>query len=312
VDLNNDKQIDIISGSYRSGTYGNPTGASGPFYVLHGDEGGEFKKPVQINDAKGDMLVMKSKKRPREGETLKSCPFPVDLNGDGITDLVSGNAAGTFAVYIADKDGKFPTQPQWLEGPDGKLLSMYSDSGPVFYDWDSDGDMDLISGSGYGDSIKMFVNTGSKTEPKFAEPVVLIETPGLFDDGSFGVATRRLGTAHIKMPNQNVRIAIGDVNRDGKPDLIMGDRQFLHLANKGVSEETANAKLKAWQKKYDAVEQAAMDMEDRLDFDNEDNWDEADKKLWNDYMEGADKLEDEFDEFASEEFRGFIWVCYQK
>ena len=240
-------------------------------------------------------------------QTIKSCPFPVDLNSDGHLDLVSGNSAGTFAVFWGDEKGQFTPDPTWLKSSDGTKLSVSGASGPVFYDWDSDGDLDLISGAEWG-GVYMFLNTGSKTEYEFAPAIDLIDVQPDFTD------ERILGVDHIKAPNANTRVAVGDVNGDGKPDLIVGDRQFLSLVNEGVSDEDATAKFEKWQVKHEAfVNNGELNsvFED-LDFENEENWTEEQKKAWEDYIVKADELDNEFNQFAKELQAGFVWVYLQK
>lgn len=335
MDLDQDGQLDILSGSYCAGTYGNPTGNHGPFYFLKGNPDGSFEKPKPILGRDNEQLSMEPNEkelsaadkektdesmteeellgrewtmRKLAGRGRKSCPFPVDLNGDGHLDLVSGNAEGTFAFYSGDEGGKFSSHPEWLKTSEGSKLAVNGASGPIFYDWDNDGDLDLISGSEWGGVI-IAINSGSKTDFQFEVPVSLIESPPMAAS-----ETRILGVKHIGRPNQNSRVAVGDVNGDGKPDLIVGDRQFLCLINEGVSVKDANAKFKKWQLKNDAFNNES-DLNSRLenlDFDNENNWTDEEKKVWEAYLEHTDELDEEFNEFAKEVQAGFVWLYLQK
>ncbi len=282
-------------------------------HIFLGTPDGAFSKPTTIRGTDDKPLIMQSKDNPSPNpkERIKSAPFPIDLNDDGLLDLVSGNSFGTFAFFPATEKGKFNPEPIWLKGPDGqKLRTKAGDSGPTFIDWDRDGDMDLISGSG-GSGVFLFKNIGTKKEPQFEKALNLIPPFRLSreDDDEEKMPPRVLGIDHIKAPNVSWRVSIIDFNNDGKLDLIVGDRQFLHLKNESLTLEDANQKLAKWQVKYDAFEKNSK--ASKLDFDNEDNWTPAEQKIWEDYLDGADQLDAEYEKFAQETALGFVWLYLQ-
>jgi hypothetical protein len=105
-----------------------------------------------------------------------------DLNGDGITDLVF--STGQTTVLLGNGNGTFRTPVNYPGG-----------AGPVsMVDLDGDGALDLVMGNTLQSSISVLKNTGNGS---FAPPVV------------------------YAADNQAVAIAVGDVNRDGKADVIV-------------------------------------------------------------------------------------------
>ena len=104
-------------------------------------------------------------------------PVAVDWNGDGHTDLVVGDEDGRVA-YVKHT-GRVVNGTPVFEAPryfrqqaaDVKFGALAS---PTGFDWDGDGDFDIISGNtaGYIGFIENLSGPGV-AEPKFAEPVRL-------------------------------------------------------------------------------------------------------------------------------------------
>ncbi len=127
-------------------------------------------------------------------------PDLVDLNNDDLYDLVFGTASGPLQYYV---NTGTPTAPVWQANTSlfGGVLDVGGASSPVFFDFDADGDLDMISGSQLG-NIKYFRNTGTVHAPAWVE-----------DSGYFASIDHSIYAA----------VAIGDVNADGLPDAIIGD-----------------------------------------------------------------------------------------
>lgn len=125
-------------------------------------------------------------------------PQLVDINGDGLKDIISGSYCGDapqpeghtgHIVPVKDENGKpvseifayyRQTDGTYADRVHVAISHIHSACSPV--DWDGDGDFDLITAarivldksSGLG-LINLMENIGSRTEPRFARPVNLLE-----------------------------------------------------------------------------------------------------------------------------------------
>jgi len=142
-----------------------------------------------------------------------STPIIEDWDEDGKRDLLIGSEDGY--VYFCKNEGldNFPefkvALPLKVEGD--KLLKVTNYSSPFVYNWDSDGDKDLLVGDGAG-NVVFFENTGS----------YLTLAQG---------KTISVGTANLKVSGNAVPVVV-DWNRDGYKDLIVGDKNgyvYLYL-----------------------------------------------------------------------------------
>ena len=128
-----------------------------------------------------------------------------DLDGDGDPDVVYSNGD---AFDYATTSGRSWNGVQWLENTGGgaftfhRLADIPGASGPQAADLDGDGDLDIAVVSAYN----------NWADPKAQSLVVLEQT-------SRGVFTLR---DVASAPTHLVTLAAGDLNGDGRPDLVTG------------------------------------------------------------------------------------------
>jgi hypothetical protein len=289
VDINRDGYLDILSGSYS--WHKQPM--AGVFQVLYGTSEGTFKKARTLKGNDGKPLII-----PADEEQIldKICtrPTAADIDNDGHLDIVSGNFGGTFFVFRGDGEGSFNPEPTKLQHGD-KDLKVSSHSDPFLVDWDSDGDLDLLSGSAAG-GVSLFMNEGSPSEAKFTEALELLaKNDHSIGDEKFQSEDEILG------PQSDTRVWADDINGDGKLDLLVGDSVSIRTPAEGLSAEEAEQKLKEWNediqaisKKYEKLfemqmkESSARSGKQKVDDDNNrpDDSDQEDTKSDNESADG--------------------------
>ena len=290
MDFDGDGCIDIVSGSYSR----EDKDMAGLFQVLRGNRDGTFDKAAVLEGSDGKPLMLPHTERVTERICTRA--FVVDLDGDGKLDLVAGNFMGMFGLFRGEGAGKFAPQSTWLTR-DGEPLRVDVHGDPCLVDIDRDGDFDLVSGSARG-GVFLFVNEGSKTEPKFGARQTLLEPAGHgVVQGDDGEPAAKFGDGHLTGPASDTRVWVDDVDGDGKLDLLVGDRITLLHVVKGVDEKDAHAKLAAWSKKQQAF------------FKQPQGDGDAAQKKW---QEEYEALEKERETFAHQEHTGFVWLVRGK
>jgi hypothetical protein len=145
-------------------------------------------------------------------------PVAVDWDGDGDIDLISGDEDGR--VAFIENTGQFENGvPQFLppryfqqEAQDVKFGALVT---PVSFDWDGDGDEDLICGNTAG-YIGFIENLGGNP-PKWAAPKYL-EADGKIFRSQAGPNGSIQGPCEAKWGYTTLSVA--DWNHDGLPDIV--------------------------------------------------------------------------------------------
>lgn len=141
----------------------------------------------------------------------------MDINGDGLDDIISGSGSGAF-LFLRNQDGTFSAGEKFLDPNFGRpgIDPMYDpfesprDPGiwstivPYAVDWDRDGDLDILLGD-RGGSVYYFSNQSGSTELQFSLPVK-IEADGSPVEAFHGYASPY----------------VTDWDGDGSHDLLLG------------------------------------------------------------------------------------------
>ena len=193
ADLDNDADIDLLSGRDGTGFY---------YYRNDGDSASWLWQPAHSVFA-GLALT-----------TYWNSPCLADLSGDGKKDLIYGTSAGPLKYYI--NTGSL-TSPVWTANTNlfGGVLDVGGASSPFLFDFDGDGDPDLVSGSQLGD-IKYYENIGLASAPAWEA-----------HHERFAAIDHSIYSA----------ITLGDTDGDSLPDAVVGDTggQLFYHRNTGTS-----------------------------------------------------------------------------
>jgi hypothetical protein len=134
-------------------------------------------------------------------------PIFTDINGDGSLDFVFAgtSATGTRLQYILNT----AAQGQAFQFNTAALqllpLDISTEDSPAFYDLDGDGLTDVLVGR-FSGRLLYYRNVGSHTNP------------------AYQLANNELGGLGDNISRGNLKIFVRDLNGNGKPELITGDR----------------------------------------------------------------------------------------
>ncbi|NBB26849.1 T9SS type A sorting domain-containing protein [Cellulophaga sp. BC115SP] len=152
-------------------------------------------------------------------------PFVADINGDGIDDLgfSSNSSKGMEIRYIPNKAAR--NQAFNIQLSNAVLLPTFTDflagESVTFFDFDKDGKIDILHGTSRG-NIRFIQNTGSNQSPKYV------------------VQNDNLGKLQTDYIAGNIFLTTGDVNLDGKTDLLVGNRTGNMSIYRSFQEQNIN------------------------------------------------------------------------
>jgi hypothetical protein len=290
VDYDGDGTLDILSGSW-----------PGELYFFRGEGNGKFAAGQKIKDRTGKLI------KPDSATTV----FCGDWNGDGLNDLLIGSIEGH--VYLCRNEGSARnpafSRPEKL-AVDGKTFTTGGgDSHPVAADWDNDGKLDLVVGSGDG-SVKWYRNVGSASAPKLAAGGTLLTASKM---------------AHSPEGNGNggcgmrAKICVTDWNQDGKNDLLVGDFNVI-VKSKPEMTEANKAKMRSLEQQmtaarremqpfYEEMSRAGRPPTNRTRYAAWEKKREATRKKYQASMNKMMQLSREYQKFQpTYEYGGFVWL----
>ncbi|MDA8564120.1 FG-GAP-like repeat-containing protein, partial [Mariniblastus sp.] len=238
MDFTGDGINDILSGCYWSHDENKPDGnpQAGYLMILTGTDEGDFEGAIPLINAAGDPLLNVPLAKDQEENydinniemsNICTAQHAVDYDGDGDLDLVTGCMENSFFVFINSTDD--PSEPPMFDSPAERLPIQSPDmhSDPHLHDWDDDGDLDLLTGGDSG-SVYLSINIGKRQKPEWSEFKRLIPGSTKYqqstDDGN-----------EIE-PGRASRVWVTDYNRDGRPDLLVGDSITVVNKAKGLTQ----------------------------------------------------------------------------
>jgi len=215
--------------------------------------GSKHQSAIYLNDGKGGFPVTPTQALGGPDDPTTSVAVG-DLNGDGRPDIVVGNENRFNAVYLNDGKGRFPAQPSQRFGSE-----FESTKGLALGDLDRDGDLDLVVANFYAPNVVYFNDGKGAFSTEQAAYLGALDNKTYsvaladFDgDGSLDIAAGAWATASdiellaldnviylndgrggftdartvvlTRGKHYTQAIAAGDLNGDGKPDIVFADR----------------------------------------------------------------------------------------
>jgi hypothetical protein len=226
TDLNNDGRMDLF--------VANDTVAN---FLFMNRGNGRFE---EIGEPAG--VAYSTEGRPRSGMGVDSA----DFNQDGWMDLFVANIdLEKYSIYENDHDETFEDQA----GPSGigQATRLMSGWGLKFFDYDNDGNLDLLLANGNPDDLIQSLHP----QVTYPEPLLLFRHAGR----QFENVSAESGPAFSKLLSAR-GMAIGDFNNDGAVDVLIAvndDRPVLLWNAVGSQNHWLGIKLAGKRTNRDAV-----------------------------------------------------------
>lgn len=214
--------------------------------LIVGDEDGRvaFVENVTSNQSQNRPQFLPPQYFQQEADTLKcgalATPTGFDWDGDGDTDIVSGNTAGYIEIF-ENLSGPGVAEPSWaapvrlivdgqpfriMAGPNGSIQgpaeAKWGYTTLNVADWDCDGLPDIIFNSILS-QVQWLRNVGSRLEPRFSAPQPI--------DVEWETEQPKLAWGWLRPKGKSLLTQwrttplVYDFNNDNLPDLAMLDQE---------------------------------------------------------------------------------------
>lgn len=209
ADFDGDGDLDLLCGEFLDGfTY---------FQNIGTRTEPEYAAGQRLNNSSGDPLIM---------HLQMITPTAIDWDGDGDSDLIVGDEDGRVALVehtgeIRDGAPLFAAPKYFQQTAD--TLKFGALATPFAYDWDQDGDEDILCGNTAG-SIGLFENLGlaENGKPRWSAPKLLDVESAAGDRKPFRVMAGPNGS--IQGPCEAkwgyTTLSVADWDGDGDGDII--------------------------------------------------------------------------------------------